>query len=124
MFKITFLPVQVFLVYLCEPLRTFNGLLRPSLPFTRARATIAPTLVPGGARAFSPYRRRRSRPPYAAHTRLSGRTGRRGPITLLVSSTSPYARTRKASLPRREPSTRPVEPSSPVRVYILFSLTN
>jgi hypothetical protein len=38
------------------------------------------------------------------------------PIALLASSTSPIAANRGSALERREPSVRPDEPSSPVRV--------
>ena len=43
------------------------------------------------------------------------------PIVLLASSTVPYASTRRFSFGTRDPSPRPVLPSSPVRVYILLS---
>jgi len=38
------------------------------------------------------------------------------PIAQLASSTSPIAAIRASALDTREPSTSPVEPSSPVRV--------
>jgi hypothetical protein len=43
------------------------------------------------------------------------------PIAELSSSRSPRTAMRGASLPTREPSPRPVVPSSPVRVVILVS---
>src|SRR5688500_16934684 len=46
------------------------------------------------------------------------------PSTELASSTAPTASKRGSCLARREPSTSPVVPSSPVRVYILLSRTN
>jgi hypothetical protein len=49
--------------------------------------------------------------------RVSSVTWRRAtPIALFASSTSPIAANRGSDLERREPSTSPAEPESPVRV--------